>query len=229
MSSPLGEKTGVVHAEDAEHGLSGDTTPLEAIDDATEDFRWDLTIYLSLLALMVAYFAATWSLLIPTSCIHFIVEKFPTEGRLAAWIAASITIPICVIQAFSTARHDPWCGWFSRILLSNKSHHEVVPKDKRPAIQGFSGIVAGVASLLGPIIQGVFIEEHVGGLLEGWRVGFYISAALYAIAFVLLTLFYHPAARPNQTRESTTAKLMHIDWLGISLVAAGLVLFLVGL
>ncbi|RSM08373.1 hypothetical protein CDV31_008185 [Fusarium ambrosium] len=265
MSPPPGEKTGVVHAEDAEHGLSGNTTPLEAIDDATEDFRWDLTIYLNLLALMMAYFAATWSLLIPTSCIHFIVEKFPTEGRLAAWIAASTTIPICVIQAFVGDMSDilgrkPFllvgmvvgvagslvssratslimviggqvlngCG-LTLGYLAIPLFTEVVPKDKRPAIQGFSGIVAGVASLLGPIIQGVFIEERVGGLLEGWRVGFYISAALYAIAFVLLTLFYHPAARPNQAGESTTAKLMHIDWLGIFLVAAGLVLFLVGL
>ncbi|KAH7177119.1 major facilitator superfamily domain-containing protein [Dactylonectria macrodidyma] len=230
-----------------------------------EDFQWDLAIYLNLLALMMCYFASTWSLLVPTSCIHFIVEKFPLEGRLATWIAASTTIPICVIQAFVGDMSDilgrkPFlligmvlgltgslvssratslimviggqvlngCG-ITLGYLSIPLFTEVVPKDKRPAVQGFSGIVTGTASLLGPMVQGAFIEKELGGKIEGWRVGFYISAILYAASFVLLAMFYHPIAHPNEAGESTMTRVMHIDWLGIFLVVTGLVLFLVGL
>lgn len=266
MTSTPEEKTDAFHTEDPHHDLDGDTTPtaLEA-NEPTEEFQWDLAIYLNLLALMMCYFASTWSLLIPTSCIHFIVEKFPEEGRLAAWIAASTTIPICVIQAFVGDMSDilgrkPFllvgmvlgttgslvssratslimviggqvlngCG-LTLGYLAIPLFTEVVPKDKRPVIQGFSGIVAGAASLLGPVIQGAFIGRELGGALEGWRVGFYLSAAFYAISFVLLALFYHPVAHPNEAGESITTRVMHIDWFGIFLVAAGLVLFLVGL
>ncbi|KAM5373290.1 hypothetical protein ACJZ2D_007119 [Fusarium nematophilum] len=129
---------------------------------------------------------------------------------LAAWIAASTTIPNCVIQAFVSDMSDilgrtPFllvgmvfgvagsllssrattlimviggqvlngCG-LTLGYLSIPLFTEVVPKDKRPAIQGFSGIAAGTASLLGPVIQGVFIERQLGGQLGGWRVGFYL-------------------------------------------------------
>lgn len=84
-------------------------------------------------------------------------------------------------------------------------------------------------SLLGPVIQGTFIERELGGALEGWRVGFYLSAAFYATSFVLLAMFTHPVARPNEAGESITTRVLHIDWFGIFLIAAGLVLFLVGL
>lgn len=106
---------------------------------------------------------------------------------------------------------------------------EIVPKEKRPMIMSVSGVFAGTAYSTGSIISGAFIKGEVGGPNNGWRCGFYLCACCYAIAFVLLAIFYHPGPRSNPEGLPMSSLLWQIDWLGVFLVAAGLSIFLVGL
>lgn len=106
---------------------------------------------------------------------------------------------------------------------------EVVPKRNRPIISAISMIVSGVATVLGPLIEGAFIKHNVGGAAEGWRAGFYFAAGFYAVAFILTAWLYHPQERPNPEGMSKTRRLLHIDWFGVFLITAGLVLLLVAL
>ncbi|KAF3309630.1 hypothetical protein TWF173_010719 [Orbilia oligospora] len=229
-------------------GSNADDTENQHPDDGAEEFHWNLPIFLNLLALFACYFSSTWALIVPSASIPFIVARFPQQARIAAWIAASVSIPNCVLQAFMGELSDilgrkPFLitemviagqvlngvgltlGYLAIPLVA-----EVVPKDKRPMLQGIAGMIAGLASIAGPIIQGAFIKHNVGGVNEGWRAGFYMSAGFFAMTLVLLVLFYHPATRPSaEGGMSVSRRILEIDWLGVFLVASGLVLFLVGL
>lgn len=106
---------------------------------------------------------------------------------------------------------------------------ELVPKRNRPIISAISMIVSGFATVLGPLIEGAFIKHQVGGADQGWRAGFYFAAGFYAVAFILTAWLYHPQERPNPHSISKLRRVLHIDWFGVFLVSAGLVLLLVSL
>jgi MFS family permease len=106
---------------------------------------------------------------------------------------------------------------------------EVVPKKHRPIISAISMIISGVATVIGPLVEGAFIKYHLGGDNQGWRAGFYFAAAFYAIAFILTAWLYHPQERPNPQGISKLRRVLLIDWFGVFLVTAGLVLLLVAL
>lgn len=106
---------------------------------------------------------------------------------------------------------------------------EIVPKSKRPQVMAVSGIFPGLAYCTGNVISGAFIKGNVGGVGEGWRCGFYLSAGFYAASFLLITCFYHPSARPNPENLPMSKRILKIDWLGVFLITAGLSIFLVGL
>jgi len=119
-------------------------------------------------------------------------------------------------------------GW-SLGYLAIPYVQEVVPKSKRPIIMALVGVVSGLAPLVGGIISGAFIKHNVGGVGQGWRVPFYLGAGLYALSFLAVLFFYHPQARPNPQKLTIAQRLRQVDWLGIFLVTAGLVIFLVGI
>lgn len=106
---------------------------------------------------------------------------------------------------------------------------EIVPKLARPVVMGIGGCIVGTGFIIAPLVEGACIKAGYGGVLEGWRVGYYISAGMYAAAIVGVLIFYKPAARPNPTHTSAFSRLLKIDWIGTFLLAAGLTLFLVGL
>ncbi|KAI9742753.1 MAG: hypothetical protein M1818_003482 [Claussenomyces sp. TS43310] len=106
---------------------------------------------------------------------------------------------------------------------------EIVLKKYRPQIGAGAGI-SGMVYFIGALIERAFMKHNVGGIKNGWRGGFNLGAGFYAIAFVLILFFYHPAPRPNPKKLSILNRVLKIDRIGVFLVAAGLTLFfLVGL
>lgn len=89
--------------------------------------------------------------------------------------------------------------------------------------------MSGVITNVGAMAQGSAAQFNAGGLNQGWRVGAYIGAGFGAIALVLITIFYHPGRRPNPEHLTTKQRVLMIDWIGIVLGTAGLVIFLVGI
>jgi MFS family permease len=106
---------------------------------------------------------------------------------------------------------------------------EIVPKKYRATAVACSTFISSFAFIGGPVIQGLCIQQGVGGELDGWRVGFYIGAGIWAVTGVCLLAFYHPMPRPNPEKVSVARRIKRLDWLGIFLVSAGVTLFLVGL
>ncbi|KAJ9659055.1 hypothetical protein H2198_003344 [Neophaeococcomyces mojaviensis] len=113
--------------------------------------------------------------------------------------------------------------------LTSPLLQEIVPKAHRPTVVAISSIVSSFGFIGAPIIEGVLIQKQVGGVLEGWRVGFYIGAALWAIGGLGIFFFYRPMDRPNPEGLSVKKRVFKLDWIGIFLVATGLTLLLVGL
>jgi MFS family permease len=69
-------------------------------EEVEDDFEWSVGVMTNLASLLWCYFCSTWGLVVPNSAIGFITEQFPEGASKAAWIAAAVTIPKCVIQAF---------------------------------------------------------------------------------------------------------------------------------
>lgn len=115
-------------------------------------------------------------------------------------------------------------GYLSTPLLA-----EVVPKRYRAPILGGGTFLASLAGVAGQISQGAFMKYAVGGQNKGWRIGLYIGAGFFFLAFINLLVFYHPGGRPNPEGFSLRKRFVKIDWLGIFLGTSGLLLFLIGL
>lgn len=81
-------------------------------------------------------------------------------------------------------------------------------------------------SVFGPAMARRFVY-HTD---SGWRWSYYINLILTGLATILALVFYRP---PNfgqlHTRASRQKVLMQLDYIGILLFVAGLVLFLIGL
>lgn len=88
---------------------------------------------------------------------------------------------------------------------------DLVSARERGRYSGLFGAVFGVASVLGPLLGGLF-TEHLG-----WRWVFYVNVPLGIAAFVILGAVLH---LPVHKRKHS------IDWLGAALMVAATVMLL---
>src|SRR6516164_7825915 len=84
---------------------------------------------------------------------------------------------------------------------------DLVPPRDRGRYQGYFGGVFGVATVIGPLIGGFFVDNL------SWRWIFYINLPIGAIALAVIGVAFH--ARPERQRHS-------IDYAGAALLAGGL-------
>jgi EmrB/QacA subfamily drug resistance transporter len=89
----------------------------------------------------------------------------------------------------------------------------IFPPDRRGAAMGVWGSVAGVATLVGPILGGVLVDGF------GWEWIFFVNVPVGIVAFVLAWRLV-PALTTHRHR---------FDWFGVALSAAGMFLLVFGL
>ncbi|WP_394940927.1 DHA2 family efflux MFS transporter permease subunit [Psychromicrobium sp. YIM B11713] len=89
----------------------------------------------------------------------------------------------------------------------------VFPPERRGAAMGLWGSVAGVATLVGPVLGGVLVDSL------GWEWIFYINVPVGVIGFIL-------AARLVPKLPTSSHRF---DWLGVILSAAGMFCIVFGL
>ncbi|KAJ1737657.1 hypothetical protein LPJ72_000272 [Coemansia sp. Benny D160-2] len=96
---------------------------------------------------------------------------------------------------------------------------DFVPPAKSPMYMSVFALVWAVASVAGPLLGGVFADK------TGFKWGFYINPCIQA-PVILLIIFFMRMPRPH---DSAIEKLKRIDFVGIAVVVAGIVMLQLGL
>ena len=101
---------------------------------------------------------------------------------------------------------------------------DLYPARERGRLGGIFGGVFALASVLGPIIGGALSDlgaVHLfGAPVSGWRWVFYVNLP-FALAGLAILIFLTP--------ELNKKVRGHVDWLGVTLLVAGLLPLLIGL
>lgn len=100
--------------------------------------------------------------------------------------------------------------------------HEVPPRT-RPMFISFVGIMFAVASVLGPLLGGVFTTKLT------WRWCFYINLPFGGFTILMIFLIIHPPRRPELESLSITEKIKRIDFIGLLLLVPAIVCLLLAL
>ncbi len=101
-------------------------------------------------------------------------------------------------------------GIFGGVLMATvfASVADLYPPRERPRVQGYTGAVWGLSSVIGPTLGG-FLTDSIG-----WRWVFYVNLPIGILA-VLLVAYAIPWSRSVHRHA--------IDWSGVALLVAGLV------
>ncbi|PUU82519.1 major facilitator superfamily domain-containing protein [Tuber borchii] len=110
-------------------------------------------------------------------------------------------------------------GAGGQLGLVNVTISDLIAVRERGLYLSYIGLTWAFASAIGPVLGGVFTEKVT------WRLCFWINVPIAVVAMVGLICFLHLESPKITMKEG----LKRVDWLGITLVASGTVLFLLGL
>ncbi|KAK4189070.1 major facilitator superfamily domain-containing protein [Podospora australis] len=105
---------------------------------------------------------------------------------------------------------------------------EVLPRRWRGWGQACDMISNACGSTLALLVGGA-LNRAADPASDGFRYFYYMAMALFLVASILCAIVYNPPPLLTETEFTNIEKFAKLDWVGYFLLAAGLVLFSVGL
>ncbi|KAJ2527072.1 hypothetical protein EV175_007584, partial [Coemansia sp. RSA 1933] len=96
---------------------------------------------------------------------------------------------------------------------------DVTTEKERPAFMGVLGAVWSIASVIGPVLGGVFSDK------VSWRWAFFLNLPISGVVLIITVLFL----RMPHSRGSLKEKLKQIDLLGALVLIGAVVMLLLAL
>lgn len=175
--------------------------------------------YGSAFFLTIGSFQATWGKLykyFPLK-ISFLTSIFIFEiGSLICAVANNSTTLIVGRAVAGMGGAGIASGSYTIIAFSARPKH-------RPAFTGVMGATFGVASVIGPLLGGVFTDNLT------WRWCFYINLPIGGVAAAIIVAFFRTpkAARPQAA--TMREKLLQMDFPGTFTIMAAIVCYLLAM
>lgn len=102
---------------------------------------------------------------------------------------------------------------------------ESLPRKHRAIGQAVVNVASATSGMVGILMGGALLRYNH---LENYRIYWYVTAGIWALGTVGILIGYNPPRRELQSLTQLE-KLRKIDWIGISLLITGLVLFCIAL
>lgn len=99
----------------------------------------------------------------------------------------------------------------------------IAEPSKRAAYTSITGSSYGIASILGPLLGGVFADRVT------WRWCFYINLPIGGVAAAIIVFFFRNPASAKPVEASWSEKAMQMDLIGVFLVMGLMVCYLLAL
>ncbi|KAF7554898.1 hypothetical protein G7046_g6689 [Stylonectria norvegica] len=97
------------------------------------------------------------------------------------------------------------------------------PPKKRPAFTGIIGAAYGVASVIGPLLGGVFTDHAT------WRWCFYVNLPIGGVSALIILIFFQTPRNAVPEEAPLKEKLLQMDPLGIILMMAAIVCYILAI
>ncbi|KAI9034951.1 MFS multidrug transporter [Aspergillus affinis] len=189
-----------------------------AISRITDEFK-SLDQYASVFFLTFALFQSTWGkgykYFPPKSTFLGAVSIFKI-GSLVYAVAKNSTTLIVGRAVAGMVGGGIASGAYTIIAFS-------APPRQRPAFTGLMRATYGLASVIGPLLGGVFTDK------ASWRWCFYINLPIGGSSAVIMLFLFRapPAAQPAKARRRE--KILQMDLMGTFTIMAAIVCYLLAL